>query len=231
MANNFEINIFRSARRKKIELIVCNGKLILKTPLRTTQGTIESILEKNQTWIQKKVEEQRLNPSASPREYKEGENFLYLGKTYSLTVITEALTPLEPELVGESLRVYIPKRIKNHSQYLKKTIQNWYMSKAENILIEKTLTFSKMIGVNPSNVNIKSFKAQWGNCSHQGLIQYNWRLLLAPHDIIDYVVIHELCHLIHHNHSKDFWLCVARYLPHYKEKRSWLKKNGHMLFI
>ena len=82
-----------------------------------------------------------------------------------------------------------------------------------------------------SSIAIRDQKTRWGSCSGRGTLSFNWRLMLAPPGILDYVVVHELCHLEHMNHSKDFWDCVAAILPDYKERRKWLKEHGHELTL
>ncbi len=82
-----------------------------------------------------------------------------------------------------------------------------------------------------SSIAIRSQKTRWGSCSSRGTLSFNWRLMLAPPAILDYVVVHELCHLRHMNHSKDFWACVETILPDYKERRKWLNEHGHELTL
>lgn len=82
-----------------------------------------------------------------------------------------------------------------------------------------------------SSITIRDQKTRWGSCSSRGTLSFNWRLMLAPLNILDYVIVHELCHLTHMNHSKDFWNCVETILPDYKERRKWLKEHGHELTL
>jgi predicted metal-dependent hydrolase len=80
-------------------------------------------------------------------------------------------------------------------------------------------------GVNPASVTVKNYKSRWGSCSTKGDISYNWRIILAPHSIVDYVVVHELCHMLEHNHSSKYWKHVERHVPNWRECREWLKHN------
>lgn len=81
------------------------------------------------------------------------------------------------------------------------------------------------------SVKVKSYKSSWGSCSRSGDISFHWAIIMAPHYIVDYVVVHELCHMIHHNHSPAFWQQVEKVLPNYSECRGWLKVNGQELNI
>lgn len=89
--------------------------------------------------------------------------------------------------------------------------------------------YSHLIKHPYSTITIRDQKTRWGSCSSRGTLSFNWRLMLAPPGILDYVVVHELCHLEHMNHSKDFWSCVEAILPDYKERRKWLKEHGQEL--
>ena len=98
-----------------------------------------------------------------------------------------------------------------------------------DLLYKKTQYFSKIMNVKPISIKIKTYKSRWGSCSAKGDISYNWKIIFAPGKIIDYLVIHELSHLIFFNHSKEFWLNVEKYHPDFKENRKWLKDNSYKL--
>jgi hypothetical protein len=99
------------------------------------------------------------------------------------------------------------------------------------ILRKKVEHYSRIVGASPSSVVIKSFKGRWGGCHTRGKLDFNWKIIMAPNRIVDYVVVHELCHLHHHNHSPAFWMCVKQAFDNYQECRNWLKENGGLLNI
>jgi len=105
-------------------------------------------------------------------------------------------------------------------------LQNWYRSRALERLQEKTDRYAKQIGVSLAGVSVRNFKSRWGSCDKHGQVVFNWNIIKAPHAIADYVVVHELCHLIHPNHSKDFWQLVGRHETSYSEHKQWLKEKG-----
>ena len=105
-------------------------------------------------------------------------------------------------------------------------LQAWYRGRALERLQDKTTRYAQRIGVSPAGVSVRSFKSRWGSCNKHGQIVFNWAIIKAPHSIVDYVVIHELCHLIHPNHSKAFWQLVGRHDPAYPAHRQWLKERG-----
>ena len=97
------------------------------------------------------------------------------------------------------------------------------------IFERKTNFYARKIDVYPKKITVKSYKKRWGSCSYKEELSYNWKLIMAPEKIIDYVIVHELCHLIHFNHSKDYWEKVSKILPNYKTSKEWLKINQYLL--
>ena len=114
---------------------------------------------------------------------------------------------------------------------VKDSLTSWYKQRAEIKLNEKAKRYAKQIGVEYKTVGIKSYKSRWGSCSVDGDIDFNWKIIMAPNRIVDYVVVHELCHLKHHDHSPQFWQAVEQVLPDYAERKEWLKENGLVLEI
>ena len=112
---------------------------------------------------------------------------------------------------------------------IKTYIEKWYTQEAYEILEDKVLKYSETIRVSPKEIKVKNYKTRWGSCDKKGTLTFNWHLIKAPHSIVDYVVIHELCHMIQLNHSRNFWYEVEKYDPAYKLHRKWLKENGDNL--
>ena len=108
---------------------------------------------------------------------------------------------------------------------IKSLLVSWYRRHAELRLAEKTERWARIVGVIPNSVSVRDYKSRWGSCSTKGDVTYNWRIILAPHRIVDYVVIHELCHMLEHNHSPRYWKQVERHVPDWKERRDWLRNN------
>ena len=117
------------------------------------------------------------------------------------------------------------------AQNIQLALIDWYRNHAEKRLQEKTKRYAKLISVTPNAVGIKSFKSRWGSCHMNGDIVFNWKIIMAPNRIVDYVVVHELCHLKHHDHSPKFWQAVEKVIPDYKRCKEWLKENGRGLEV
>ncbi len=114
---------------------------------------------------------------------------------------------------------------------IKDNLEKFYKEQAINVLKERTDYYSNILKVAPKNIVIKNQKTLWGSCSSKGNINYNYKIVMAPLEILDYIVVHELCHLVHMNHSKDFWDLVEIVIPDWKKRRNWLKENGYKLKI
>ena len=112
---------------------------------------------------------------------------------------------------------------------IKTYIEKWYVKEAYKKLEEKVIKYSEIIQVSPREMKVRNYKTRWGSCDNKGRLTFNFHLIKAPHTIVDYVVIHELCHMIQPNHSKLFWDEVAKYDPYYKDHKKWLKGNGNLL--
>lgn len=223
------------SKRKTIGIrIDNNGEVNVSAPLRLSKKQIEEAVRGKVDWIFNKVNKVKaMSLDVVPREFVNGEKLLCLGKEYTLKVVYRDLTRPEVCMQDDTISVYISARITEESrkQTVKETLIKWYRKYFSSIVNDRIEKYSLMLNATPCKVVIKDQKTRWGSCSVKGNVNLNWRLVMAPVDIIDYVVVHELCHLKIMNHSKDFWLLVESVLPCYKEKRKWLKTYGYRLVI
>jgi predicted metal-dependent hydrolase len=118
----------------------------------------------------------------------------------------------------------------SHSK-ARQVFTRWYKEQAMQVITSRVHFFIERLGVSCPIIRITSARTRWGSCSFKGTLSFTWRLVMAPLDIIDYVVLHELVHLKHKNHSKAFWLNVQAYMPDFNERRNWLKENGYLLSL
>jgi len=227
--NGFVAEIVRSSRRKTAAIKIKKGKVFVVVPECLTMAAIESLVDKKHRWIKEKLAIQNEIMDIKPKEFISGESFSYLGKNHPLK-IESGLYPVI-KLHQDELVVSVRDKTVDNSQAIKQLLFKWYKQQAESELRDKTERYSSIIGVNPSSVTIKSFKSRWGSCSIAGGIQYNWKIIIAPDRIVNYVVIHELCHILHHNHSPSFWKAVEKYCHDYRDCSAWLKINGGRLEI
>ena len=156
-----------------------------------------------------------------------------MGNDYPLKLIEDEGRFTRVKLIDGQLTVNLNKDLplEKRQEVIRKKLEQWYIIKAKEIIHERLELFIAKIGVKITTVRFKNQKTRWGSCSQKGNLNFNWKLVMAPTYIVDYVVVHELCHLIQMNHSKEFWQQVGRQIPDYKERRKWLKENGIKLFV
>jgi len=225
----FVAEIIRSPKRKTAAIKIQKGKVYVMVPAGLTMTTIESLVAKKSRWIREKLAIQQQIIAIEPKAFVSGESFSYLGKHHPLKVET-GLYPVI-KLHQDELVVSVRNKAADNAPAIKQLLIKWYKQQAESELTAKTERYARIIGVKPASITVKSFKARWGSCSITGGIHYNWKIIIAPDRIVDYVVIHELCHILHHNHSPAFWAAVARHCPDYRDCGAWLKMNGARLEI
>lgn len=218
----FQVEVVRTERKKSASIQLDGGLVRVRVPKSLSESRVRSLIAKRIPWIRTKLKEQAERPVPKPKEYISGEAFPYLGRNYRLKVIAGSKPSIK--LKGGYLVVTAPAG-EARQKAVKCLLEKWYRSHAEVRLQEKVERLSKIVGVSPASVSVRSYKSRWGSCSGKGDITYNWKIILAPHRIVDYVVIHELCHLLEHNHSPRYWKHVERYVPDWKECRDWLRTN------
>ncbi|MBF0384147.1 MAG: M48 family metallopeptidase [Magnetococcales bacterium] len=226
--NGFTATIIRTPRRKTASVKVENGIVSIVVPQELPNSRIKEVMRQKSQWIQEKL---RLHNEAIPtkaKEYISGEAFSYLGRNYRLKVIAAQWQPVR--LLNGKLTVWTPEA-SSSPERIRAALMGWYQSHARKKLREKTRRYAKTIGVTPKSINIKAFQSRWGSCHVDGHIHFNWKIIIAPNHIVDYVVVHELCHLKQPDHSPEFWKCVEMVIPDYRECREWLKVNGVGLVV
>ena len=214
--------LIRSKRRTIALIIDQDGKLIVRAPLRASMKQIESLVAQKAGWIQSKQAQARTTTARlTPKEYTNGEEFLYLGKPYRLAIVDDAKSPLRL-----ADRFYLSRSRLPQAERLFKA---WYIAQARSAIAERVQLYAERYGFEYRQVKITHARTRWGSCSARGSLSFSWRLVMAPMAAIDYVVVHELVHLGEKNHSRRFWAKVEAILPDYKQQVRWLKANGFKL--
>jgi len=220
---DIDYSVIRSPKRKTVSIIIrANNQVDVLAPIHVPAARIHRFVQDKRSWVQKKLQfNQDIRGRYQAKTFVEGESLELLGKSYRLETL-ESKTPIhisDDTLIAPSQQ---PDR-------LKKSLITWYRQKAEEHFKQRSEHFAAKIGKKPALIGVKTYKSRWGSCHHDGRIYFNWRLIMAPTWVIDYVVVHELCHLIHHNHSKAFWNIVEQTMPDYRQAKDWLKTNGLIL--
>ena len=223
-----KVEVVRSKRKTSV-LYIIGDKLEIRVPHRVRDRKIIETLETKERWIRNKVVQIRKRTEIIEREFVSGENFSFFGKNLKLKVLEGGRvgTKLVDDYLYTNVRA---SEIGNLRKCRIKTyIEKWYMEEAHKRLENKVQYYSEVIRVFPRELKVKNYKTRWGSCDKKGRLTFNWHLIKAPHEIVDYVVIHELCHMIQPNHSRFFWNEVEKYDPSFKKHKMWLKINGYLL--
>jgi predicted metal-dependent hydrolase len=239
--DNTAINykIIRSTRRKKTSEIIVkkDGKVIVRTPFDKGISEIDELIQKNAKWILQKHSEYKKATTSSPQivepTFEEGSTLPYLGKNYPFRIINhqgkKGNNRIEFVNEEEQFLVYLD-NFKSSKIRIKSLYEEWLRQKAYLLFEEKVKHYSTLLAVEePSQIKIKNLKSRWGSATKDNVINLDMNLLKASEDVIDYVALHELCHLKVKDHSHHFWDLLYRFMPNYHEKINWLKANGSSL--
>ena len=220
------VDVIRSKRRKTLALAVRDARVTVRMPEKLPLKHAEDFVIQKQRWIKQKLATQ--NPPVQ-LAFSTGESLLFLGQPVILNVMDDAAAN-GIELTEDQLKLELKESSPAYTRR-ERWIRNWYQQQAERYLQTRSKALIDSTGLQPRSVTIKSYKARWGSCRLNGDIQLNWKLIMAPPAVIDYVIIHELCHLRQHNHSPAFWELVSCFTPDYKTLRQWLKDHGSKLSL
>lgn len=215
--------LIRSKRKTVAIIVQRDGKVIVRAPLKASERQIRQFVESKIGWIgEKKIQMQEQAP-ALQRKFTAGERFPYLGQDYALSVVSGPRAGLRFE-GGFSLN-------QNSQAEAALLFEKWYKAAARKVLTERVRLYAQKFGLKYQKIRISSARTRWGSCSSRGTLSFTWRLVMAPLEVVDYVVVHELAHLRVQNHSAAFWAEVAQMMPDFKRQRDWLKKNGRFLTL
>ncbi|RAP30787.1 hypothetical protein DID76_03320 [Candidatus Marinamargulisbacteria bacterium SCGC AG-414-C22] len=198
--------------------------VIVKAPLHVSDHYIHTFINKKQRWIDrhlKKITDQKNDTQYIP--FCHQKPLLYLGESYPITPYHHDKDPYF-KVTDSEFQLFI-----NQTKSVHDTVVSLLKEFAHIVLNDRITALSQQLNLFPKNVRIKSLRSRWGSCSSNNNINLNWKLIHAPLSVIDYVIVHELCHLVHLNHSTAFWSLVEQHLPHYKHEQKWLKNYGHFV--
>ena len=217
MATKKSYKLIRSKRRTIALAVTADASLIVRAPMNTPLSYIERLVESKIDWIRKAITRVSSRPRPVEHEYIEGESFPYLGKSYKLRVVK----------VSE-------KKLDFHSEFLLSSKEKknarvlfiaWYKKEAKQKISERVEWCARRAGISYESIKITTASRRWGSCSTSGNLNFSWRLIMAPLSVVDYVVVHELAHIEHKNHSKAFWNSVKVMYPNYEKAQRWLQQN------
>ncbi len=212
-------------RIKNYYISIKDGLVTVRVPTKTTQEKIEELLGKRVKWIVENVEQQQ-KKIKKPYEYCEGEIFKVLGKEAVLHIAYEKIKKPKFKFSRGKFSVILPsEENENSKEEVKKLIEQFYTQLAEKEVEKAMRKMTMKVGIGPTGYKIKKLKSTWGNCATTGNISINRNVVKYSRRAIEYVCLHEICHLQNMNHSKSFWDMVEKFMPNYREAEEELK-NG-----
>lgn len=217
-------------KRKHIYISIQDGKVIVKAPKRVSNKYIEAVVDKKKDWIYEKINIYNNSPK-SPKEYIDGEIFKVLGEDCTLKIFYKNIKRAKLLKNGKYLNVEIPEKFieisdkTEEKKIIEKLINKFYIETAEIEMKEAMSKLTKLVGLQPNEYRIRNLKRSWGNCSSTRNISINKDLAMYSKKAMEYVCLHELCHLRFMNHSKEFWNMVGKFMPDYKVPEFELKKR------
>lgn len=210
------------AKRRTIALIVeRDGSLTVRAPKRATLQDIHCFIQEKEKWIERSRERLKAIVTVPKKEFADGETFLFLGKEYELRLVPNQRQTLHFDS-GFTLKASA--RPRGEAVFTK-----WYKTQALTVFTERVSHYATLHKFEPKQVKVNSARTRWGSCTSTGTINFTWRLVMAPVEVIDYVVLHELAHLKIKNHSPRFWKLVESLCPEFKRHRKWLREHGEKL--
>jgi predicted metal-dependent hydrolase len=219
-----EYTVIRSRRKTIAVEITKEGGVLVRAPLKLARREVLAFVHQNRSWIARKLAQARvLQEERTPRRFLEGESFHFLGEQHRLRYVAggEYLRKENGEfLLGNDL-----------SSRAESLFRTWYRARAREIFEQRVEHFALRMGLRVQSVRITDARERWGSCSALGTLNFAWRLVMAPPGIIDYVIVHELAHLVQMNHSRRFWDCVAGIIPDHPARRKWLREHEHFLNV
>ena len=219
---DIEYTLIRSRRKTASIYIERDGKVSVLVPEKLTARQVEDILESKRKWIYQSLAEwQDLNANRIQRDYVNGEGFLYLGRSYRLKLVSDLPEPLMLKDGYFCLRA-----TKGSAPDADAVFREFYRAKGVIRIPPRVVYFQSKMGVKSKSIKIMDLKHRWASCTASGNLNFHWKCMMAPLTVIDYIVVHELAHLIHSNHSAAFWNEVDKVMPDFQERKIWLRDNG-----
>ena len=217
--------IHSSKRNTFLVEIRRDGSLLVRVPEGSSVEAIQKAIDSKMRWILKqRAEIYKLDVSDKPKKFVDGEKFLYLGVVYPLSI--DGADGAQLVFDGEKFILS-----KEHQSQARDVFVEWYRERAERHISEKVRKYSRQYNIPFSKICITNAEKRWGSCNNKGNLRFSWRLAMAPQDVIDYVIIHELAHIKHLNHSRAYWQEVIAIMPDFKARKRWLFRNGHRLIL
>ena len=217
--------VLRSQRTTADIVIERDGRVLVRAPKSIPDERIEDMIEAKRYWIYKNLAEWcDLNATRVLREYRNGEGFLYLGRSYRLLLVADQDKPL---LLKNGRFCMLRDLVdRGEIEAAKAAFRDYYIACGSERIRQRVDYYAPKVGVAPRDVAVRELGNRWASCSPNGNLAFHWKCMMAPQTIIDYIVVHELCHFHHLDHTDAFWNEVDKVMPAYSERKEWLRAHG-----
>lgn len=219
--------LVRTNRKTYFLQITADASLVVRVPKKASMKQINEILNQKRSWIVKKITQakERLK-TTKPKLFIEGEDFLFMGRKYTLVLSKITENGNDSNIYTNGENIIVPEK---YAPHMKEALINWYKYQSHKIIPDRVANYADIFHIKYKVIKITSAQTRWGSCSGHGNLNFSWRLMMAPLEVIDYVVIHELAHVNIKNHSVNFWNKVALMYPDYLKCKHWLRENQSKL--
>jgi len=231
-STTIDYELRRSPRRRKtVEISVdpVDGVRVA-APASASPARIDALIKRRASWILRRFADCRNGAALAPRrEFVTGESLDYLGKQYRLRLVRGDARASGPVRLARGWLEIVAPMTASEPEGRRRAVrmlERWYRTHAEGKIGQRVQFFAARLGVKPQRVLVRSQERRWGSCGAGKTLRFNWRIIMAPLSVVDYVVVHELCHLRHPNHGRAFWDMVAGLLPDYEIRRQQLRRDG-----
>lgn len=228
---DIEYELLPGSSRKTTDIVIeRNGQVTVRAPADYTPEQVDAVVESKRMWIYRNLSEWKdLNASAVVREWVNGESFLYLGRAYRLSLVSAQ----ERELQLKDGRFCLDRRVIEQGGVAeaRRVFETYFADKGMQRLSERVAYYAPKVGVKVTGVKMKEMGYRWASCGKSGILNFHWKCMMTPPKIIDYIAVHELCHLHHRNHTEAYWNEVDKATPDYRERKEWLRQHGASLDI
>lgn len=228
---DIDYELLPGSPRKTTDIVIeRNGVVTVRPPADYTPEQVDALVDAKRMWIYRNLAEWKdMNASAVAREWVNGETFLYLGRSYRLSLVSDQACAL---LLKEG-RFCLSRSVVEAGgiSAARRAFEIYFTDKGFRRFSERLAYFAPKVGVRIGGVKVKEMGYRWASYGKNGMLNFHWKCMMAPPKIIDYIVVHELCHFHHRNHSEAYWNEVDKVMPDYRERKEWLRTHGASLDV
>ena len=228
---DIDYQLLPGSKRKTTDIVIeRDGVVSVRPPADYTPEQVDAVVESKRMWIYRNLADWKdLNASAVVREWVNGETFLYLGRAYRLSLVSDQVCAVQLKEGRFCLdRALIEQ---GGTAAARQAFEAYFSDKGTHRITERVAYFAPKVGVRMARVKVKDMGYRWASCGKNGTLNFHWKCMMAPPNIIDYIVVHELCHFHRRSHGDAFWNEVDKVIPDYRERKEWLRTHGASLDV